>query len=307
MKRLLVGAGLLLGLAFLAAPVQAQTGTLRGMVEDTNHEGIPDVEITIEFTGGLSRKFETHSNKRGEFLQVGIPSGNYRILFSKEGYREFTLDWRISSGVTELPQPVVLEEGPRNQAEAIAEIKAAFKEAVDLTNAKKYDEAIAAYNAILAAHPDLTPVYKNLGFVYLQQKDYPAAEKAYQKVLELEPGDPDTLLSLAGVYLGMGQNDKAKEMLDKATAENPGDPRAELRRGIFLRNANDNEGAITAFKAVLDADPNNLDANFNLGELMVGAGKFPEAIKYLEKYLSLNPTSQQDITTAKGLIKALKK
>ncbi len=308
MKRVLVAAGLLLGLAIAATPARAQTGTLRGIVVDTEKKAIPDVKIVIEFTGGLTRKFETKSNARGEFLQVGIPSGNYDIKFNKDGFRDYTLPWRISIGVTELPQPVVLEKGASSQqAAAIKKLQAEFKVAVELTNAGKYDEAIVAYKAILAQNPQIAAVHKNLGFVNLQKKDYPAAEAAYLEVLDLEPGDPDALLSLSSIYNAMGQKDKAKEMLDKATEANPADPKAQFKKGLFLRNANDNEGATKAFQAVVDADPTNADAYFNLGQLMVGAGKFPEAVQYLQKYLSLNPTKAEDIATAKQLIQALKK
>jgi tetratricopeptide (TPR) repeat protein len=308
MKRVLAAAGLLLGLAIVARPAQAQTGTLRGIVVDQENKGIADVKVIIDFTGGLSRKFETKSNARGEFLQVGIPSGNYNLKFSKDGFRDFVLPWRISIGVTELPQPVVMEKGASSQqAEAIKKLQVAFKEAVDLTNAGKYDEALAAYQAILAQNPQIAAVHKNIGFVYGQKKDYPAAEAAYLKVLDLEPDDPDALLALATVYGATGQKDKAKAMLDKATAANPGDPKAQFRMGVYLRNANDNEGAIKAFQAVVETDPTNADAFLNLGQLMVGAGRFPEAIQFLEKYLSLKPTNANDIATAKGLIQALKK
>lgn len=308
MKRVLAAAGLLLGIALAAVPAQAQTGTLRGMVVDTENKGIADVKVIIDFTGGLKRTFETKSNSRGEFLQVGIPSGNYNLKFSKDGYRDFVLPWRISIGITELPQPVVLEKGTSGtQAEVIAKIQAAFKEAVTLTNERKYDEAITAYQAILAQAPDLAPVHTNLGFVYMQKKDYAAAEAQYAKVLDLEPDNNDAMLALAGIYSAQGQKDKAKEMLDKATAANPSDPKAQYKKGVFLRNANENDAAIQAFQSVIAADPTFADAYYNLGELMVGAGKFPEAVQYLEKFLSFNPTDQQQVATAKGLIQALKK
>ena len=40
---------------------------------------------------------------------------------------------------------------------------------------------------------------------------------------------------------------------------------------------------------------------------MVGQGKIPEAIANLEKYLSMNPTDAQNVATAQGLLKAMKK
>lgn len=308
MKRVLAAAGLLLGTIFAAAPASAQTGTMRGAVVDTAKQGIADVKVILEFTGGVTRKFETKTNARGEFLQAGIPSGSYSIRFSKDGYRDFVLSWRVSSGNNELPQAVVLEKGTSGtEAEVVAKVQAAFKEAVSLTDAGKYDEAIAAYEKIQADQPNLKAVLMNLGFVYLQKKDFAAAEAQYAKVLDLEPDNNDAMLALASVYNAQGQTDKAKEMIDKAAAANPGDPKAQFKKGVFLRNANENDAAIQAFQSVIATDPNFADAYYNLGELMVGAGKFPEAVQYLEKYLTFNPTNQQQVTTAKGLIQALKK
>jgi hypothetical protein len=40
---------------------------------------------------------------------------------------------------------------------------------------------------------------------------------------------------------------------------------------------------------------------------MVGQNKIPEAVAHLEKYLSLNPTEAQNVATAQGLLKAIKK
>jgi tetratricopeptide (TPR) repeat protein len=88
---------------------------------------------------------------------------------------------------------------------------------------------------------------------------------------------------------------------------NPADAKAQFNRGIFLLNSNKNEEAIASFEAAIKADPNMTEAYYRLGALMVGQGKIPEAIQYLEKYLSLNPTDAQNVGTAQGLLKAIKK
>ena len=96
-------------------------------------------------------------------------------------------------------------------------------------------------------------------------------------------------------------------IMEKAAGGNPADAKAQFNRGIFLLNSNKNEEAIAAFEAAIEADPNIAEAYYRLGALMVGQGKIPEAIQYLEKYLSINPTDAQNVATAQGLIKALKK
>ena len=96
-------------------------------------------------------------------------------------------------------------------------------------------------------------------------------------------------------------------LIEKSAGANPTDARAQFNRGIFLLNANKNEEAIGAFEAAVKADPNMAEPYYRLGALMVGQGKIPESIQYLEKYLSLNPTDAQNVATAQGLLKALKK
>ena len=112
---------------------------------------------------------------------------------------------------------------------------------------------------------------------------------------------------LARVYQESGQPEKAMALIEKSAGANPTDARAQFNRGIFLLNANKNEEAIGAFEAAIKADPNMAEAYYRLGALMVGQGKIPESIQYLEKYLSLNPTDAQNVATAQGLLKALKK
>jgi tetratricopeptide (TPR) repeat protein len=310
MKRVLAAVAVLLGLALFVPQAQAQTGTARGRVVDAQDKPVADAKVMLEYLGGVTRKFETKTNKKGEFIQVGMQPGNYRFTATKEGLRGAVLEFRIQLGEpTEVP-PLKLGMGggaPSDQAAAVEKLRKEFQAAVDLTNSGKLDEAEAAFKALVASNPDVPEIQQNLGFVYAQKKDYPAAEAAYLKALELKPDSSDILIALAGLYREMDQPDKAKEMADRAAAAAPEDPASQFRRGLFLVNSNQNEQAIAAFQAVIAADPTMAEAYFRLGTLMVGQSKIPEAIQYLEKYLSLNPTDQQNIATAQGLIKALKK
>ena len=98
MKRALIVAGLLLGVGLLAAPAQAQTGTARGKVLDAQGQPVVDAKVLIEFQGGITRKFETKTNKKGEYMQVGMQPGPYRFTVNKEGFQGGFIDARISLG-----------------------------------------------------------------------------------------------------------------------------------------------------------------------------------------------------------------
>lgn len=310
MKRALIAAGLLLGTGLLAAPAQAQTGTARGKVLDLQGQPIPDVKILIEFQGGITRKFETKTNKKGEYMQVGMQPGPYRITASKEGLQPAVSDVRISLGdPTQIPdfKLATMAQASAQPGSAAAELRSSFQKAVELQSAGQLDEAEAAYKAILEMAPDIPEVYQNLGSIYGLKKDFAAAEAAFLKALALRPDSADISTQLAKLYQDNGQPDKAMAIMEKSAGANPADAKAQFNRGIFLLNAYKNEEAIAAFEAAVKADPGMTEAYYRLGALMVNQGKIPEAIQHLEKYLSLNPTDAQNVATAQGLLKAMKK
>lgn len=311
MKRIFVAAFLLTALALVAPEAHAQTGTARGKVVDAQGQPIADATVLVEFQGGITRKFEVKTNKKGEFMQVGMQPGPYRFTVSKQGYQSSFADQRIQLGdptpVPDFKLNTVAEAAQQAGAGSASALQGNFQKAVDLQSAGKFEEAEAAYKEILAEAADIPEVYQNLGSLYLARKDYPQAEAALQKALELRPDSVDISTTLARVYQESGQPDKAMALIEKSAGENPQDARAQFNRGIFLMNANQNEQAIGAFEAAIKADPSLTEAYYRLGTLMIGQGKIPESIQYLEKYLSLNPTDAQNQATAQGLLKALKK
>jgi tetratricopeptide (TPR) repeat protein len=310
MKRALIAAGLLLGIGLLAPPAQAQSGTARGKVLDAQGQPVADAKITIEYQGGITRKFEVKTNKKGEYMQVGMQPGPYRFTASKDGYQPAVTEFRISLGdPTEVPSFSLLTAAQAGQQPGSpqAELRASFLKAVELQSSGKLDEAEAAYKAILEKTPDVPEVYQNLGGVYTLKKDVPAAETALLKALELRPDSADIATQLAKLYQENGQPDKAMAIMAQSAGANPADAKAQFNQGIFLLNGQKNEEAIAAFEAAIKADPSMAEAYYRLGALMVGQGKIPEAIANLEKYLSMNPTDAQNVGTAQGLLKALKK
>jgi len=98
MKRALIAAGLLFVAGLVATPARAQTGTARGKVLDAQGQPLADAKVTIDFQGGITRKFETKTNKKGEYMQVGMQPGPYRVTATKDGYQTAAQDTRINLG-----------------------------------------------------------------------------------------------------------------------------------------------------------------------------------------------------------------
>jgi tetratricopeptide (TPR) repeat protein len=313
MKRSLV-AGVSCAAALLfGGEALAQTGTARGKVVDEKKQTVPEVVITLEFQGGVTRKMETKTNKKGEFTQVGMYPGNYKITASKDGYAPAVVDVRIAMGEpTYLPDITIMSKAAAQAAASAAgdkgreELTANFKKAIELTQAGQFDQAEAAYNEILVKNPNVAEVHYNLGFVYTQKKDWAKAEAAYLKAIEVRPNYGEAYTALSRVYRESGQPAKATEILAKAAAENKSDPKVAFGVAVDLLNSGKTEEAMAAFQKVLEIDPNYADAYFHMGTLAVGQNKIPEAITHLEKYLSMSPANAQNVATAQGLLQALK-
>src|SRR5215468_293325 len=104
MKRALFAFGLGVCLALLSSDAFAQSGSARGKVVDEKGVGIPDVKVVIEFQGGVTRKYETKSNKKGEYIQVGMPPGEYKFTANKEGFQPTFVQTRVALGdATQIP------------------------------------------------------------------------------------------------------------------------------------------------------------------------------------------------------------
>jgi tetratricopeptide (TPR) repeat protein len=309
MKRFFVTGGLFLALALAGSAARAQTGTARGKIMDDKGQPIVDAVVTIEYQGGVTRKYETKTNKKGEYTQVGIYPGVYKITVSKEGYQGGILDARISLGEpTYLSDMKLMTKSAAAAAaggagdKAREELMAAFKSATELTQAGKLDEALAAYNAIVAKNATIPEVQYNLGYIYTQKKDWAQAEAAYKKALELKPGYSEANAALLRVYQESGQADKATELA--AVAGN--DPKVQFNMGVTFLNSGKYEEAMAAFQKAAAADPTNPEPYFYMGTILVGQNKVTDAVTSLEKYLAMNPPNAQNVATAQGLLQALK-
>jgi Tfp pilus assembly protein PilF len=310
MKRAFILLPLSLALGLPAATASAQTGAARGKVVDEQGQPIEGAKIELDYKGGVTRKFETKTNKKGEFTQVGLQSGLYDLTVTKEGYQPGLTGGRVNLGDPTYFQDVKLKKlgaggaaagGGPNAAD---QLRASFKSALELTQAGKLDEAEAAYKDLLTKAPSIPEIHYNLAFVYAQKKDWANAEASYQKALELKPDYSDAMLALTRMYQDSGQQQKAVEFMSKAAGS--GDGKMLFNLGIMYLNSGKSEEAIQALQKAETADPTNAEVQYHLGTLFVGQNKIPEAVARLEKYLSMNPTNTQNVATAQGLLQALK-
>jgi tetratricopeptide (TPR) repeat protein len=297
------------GLASLAvvllagSEARAQTGTARGKVVDEKGQALEGVKVEIDFQGGVTRHFETKTNKKGEFTQVGLQPGVYKFVAQKEGYQGVSNEARVSLGdPTYLPDLKLTSVATATKA-AIDDVQGPFTQALELSKQGKLDEAEAIYKEILAKNPTIPQVHYNLGWIHGQRKDWAGAEAAYKKALELKPDFSEASVALARVYQDSGQGEKAMALMTQA---GEGDAKVQFSLGVMHLTANKNDEAEAAFKKAEAIDASNPEIQYHLATIALNKGKTEECVALLEKYLSMSPTNAQNVATAQGLLQALK-
>ena len=112
-------------------------------------------------------------------MQIGLPPGNYTVTVEKDGMKQ-TSNVRVGLDIAETTitlkpggsgAPMTKEEAAKAQAK-MEGLKTAFSEGAALSNAGKYDEAIAKFNQVLAEVPKCTECYINIGATNGLKKDY---------------------------------------------------------------------------------------------------------------------------------------
>src|SRR5687768_5427148 len=68
----------------LASGVSAQTGMLKGKVVDVKDAPVEGAKVTIT-AKGMKNTREVKTNKKGEFVQIGLFPGEYSVTAEKDG------------------------------------------------------------------------------------------------------------------------------------------------------------------------------------------------------------------------------
>jgi len=298
----------------VATPVAAQSnGSVQGTVKDDKGQPVEGAKVTIESTG-TGRHFETKSNKKGEFIQIGLSSGTYTVGAEKDKLTAQPSPVQVRVGqATKLE--LVLGQATSVSREKAAALRKVFNEGVALSQAGKHDEAISKFNEAIAANAACNECYNNIGYSYAQKKEWDQAEAAYKKSLELKADDAGAYGGLATVYNAQRKFDLAAEASAKATqfgagaagaGGSGGNADALFNQGVILWNGGKIPEAKKAFESAVAANPNHAEAHYQLGMALVNEGNLAAAATEFETYVKLAPEGT-NAATAKSLLAQLKK
>ena len=302
-----------------AVPAVAQsTGMVKGVVTDDKGQPVDGAKVSIEMNGGTGRRYESKTNKKGEYIQIGLTGGSYKITAEKDklGSAPVTVTVRVNTTAqADLMLGVASAAASKEAQEKTAQLKKIFEDGVQLSSAGKHAEAIAKFNEAIAVSEKCYDCYNNIGYSYAQMKDWEKAEAAYKKSTEIKPDDSTAHSGLATVYNAERKFDLAAEEGAKATqlagslsaaGGSGGSADAQYNQGVILWNSGKIADAKKAFEGAIQANPNHAEAHYQLGMALVNEGNLAGATTEFESYLKLAPEGP-NAATAKGLVAQLKK
>jgi tetratricopeptide (TPR) repeat protein len=292
----------------LVSSASAQSTMIRGKVVDKDGKPVAGASIVIEFKGGVNRKFQTKTDRGGQFVQLLTESGEYQVTASADNVGSQSAPVRVKLGAA-ADVTITLTPGGAGAADPkAAALRKTFEDGVAASRAGDHDTAIAKFNEAAASMPNCADCYFNIGVSYLQKKDEKQAEEAFKKALEMKPEYPEAASALATLYNNQKRFDEAAAMSAKAAVGGAGGGNADAiyNQGIILWNQGKIAEAKAKFEEALKADPNHADSHYQMGMALLNEGKLPEAVGMFEKYLSIAP-SGQFATQAKAMVAQLKK
>jgi tetratricopeptide (TPR) repeat protein len=314
---------------FFVLPLMAQNRIIKGKVTNDKGEPVQGAIIKIQGTD-VKREYSTKTDKKGEYIYMGIPFGEYRIVVRAPGYlpdfaqgvkptiaAESEISFSLKPGQSDVKLPFEMSQEEvakikeevqkaEKQKEASAEVKAFFDTGLQLAQQGKYAEAIEQYDKALEKDDEQPYIHAQKADALAKADKMPQALEEYQKAIALKPDDAAMYTNM-GVLLGkMGKVAESQEVFKKAASINPGAAGQNFYNlGATLVNSGRAAEAAEAFKQAIAADPNFAEAYYQLGMCLSGSqATIPEAIKALEKYIQIGKNAEQ-VEVAKQIIAAL--
>ncbi|GGK68038.1 tetratricopeptide repeat protein [Rufibacter glacialis] len=239
----------------------------------------------------------------------------------------------------------------------------ALNSGVENYNNKKFAEAQKAYMQAITYKPEDTTAYIYAAYAAAGAEDYASAKKLYNQLVDknlaspavfgqllyiannvekndkealaiLEkarakyPNDRNFMLQELDLYLKSGREKESMDKLDAAIKADPTNANLYTVRGNILERVNKADEALASYKKAAELDPNNFDAQYNLGVFYFNKGAnlnnkankmslaeyqksgkaiqaeakkyFTQAMPYFENALKAQP---KDRTTIQSLLK----
>ena len=135
--------------------------------------------------------------------------------------------------------------------------------------------------------------WNDWGIGLLLQGDLKAAEYAFRRVTEAEPGYADGWLNVGRALIQEGETEAARPFVAKALTLQPDLARGHFFLAMIQKAAGDYDGALGSLNLTVSQYPRDRVAQNQIGRILFLERRFPEAIAAFAKVLDVDPEDVQ--------------
>jgi len=167
--------------------------------------------------------------------------------------------------------------------------------AMSLFKEGKYKECIDAFSSVLETEPDNANVYNNMGVAYSNTGDFEHSENCFVRAIELDPELAQAYINLSDLYYKNGDIASAVGTLQRGSYELQDNLAiAHLLARVYIEDQRWDD-AIVELERVLDGEPDNYDAYYDLGHVYFELGDYETAIDNFENVLAYEDNQNTEL------------
>jgi Flp pilus assembly protein TadD len=205
---------------------------------------------------------------------------------------------QYEAAISEYGQLLAAEKTPKERASLLFKLGEAYRRKGDLK------EALRQFEAAAKANPDGVDALLEQALLLDGTGHQDEARVVYEHVLKLAPNDAVALNNLAYIKASEGLDlDSALALAQKAAAAAKDSPEIQDTLGEAYLKKNQPDQAIEAFRAALQAQPNNGTFHYHLALALLPIGERDAAIQELKTALADQPHPQDEPEIRKLLAK----
>ncbi|HMD34236.1 MAG TPA: tetratricopeptide repeat protein [Vicinamibacterales bacterium] len=298
-------------LAF-AASAAAQVGRVGGTVKDDTGNPIKGASVTAENPNASPNSMTAATDDKGRFSIIGLKTGPWVFTAQAPGFE--AQSGRLEVKTVGAPNPPIefkLKKGASAPASALGnlaakDLQAELASADSLYNAQRWDDAIAAYRALMAKAPALSVINLQIAAAYRNKKDYDNAIAAYNELLKSDPANDKAKIGIGMTNLEKGDLAAADDTLTRAAQGQNATREVYYSLGEVKFAKGQTDDAAKWYQKASELDPSWGKPILKLALVQLNKGDKDAAIKLAEKVIASDPTSAE-AATAKALIDQLRK
>jgi tetratricopeptide (TPR) repeat protein len=328
MKRRLILCVLAAMMAALGTPAAwGQFTSVKGYVHDV--KGEPIAGATVQFTNqNNGRKYEMKTSSKGEYSSLGLTSGRYDLVVTKDGQplwkltgiqitlddkgNVFNIDLKKEQAAVQAELPPEVKKQQEEQQKEITKIKslndklAQAKTAQDAGNPQQAAAILTEASQMDPSQPVIWAALAEAERAAAGKQTDQAEKKAaytravedYKKAIALKPTG-SYYNNMGDAAARAGDTQTALQAYMSAASTDPSNAaQYYYNEGAVLTNTGKVEEAIQAFDKAIQADPTKSDAYYWKGVNLLGKATIkgdkmvapPGTAEAFNKYLELQPT-----------------